>query len=206
MLLNLNKSANGTYDLLLIHASPRADGNGAAICAAVASHLAQRGLSARITRLDAEHIHPCTACGSCAKNPGRCVFDSTPGDMARQVLESIKAAPALLIVAPVWFYGPPAHLKALIDRSQVFWEQGRESLQERPKAPRPAWNILTAGRRQGQRLFEASGLILRCFERQMGFDPKDELTLPGLDLPGDFAASQEAQARLMAWSQGLRWE
>ncbi len=199
--------ANGANGLCVVHASPRANGNGAAICAAVASHLAKRGLSARIVHLDPERIHPCTACGSCARTPGRCVCDALPGDMARQVLDSITSAPALLIAAPVWFYGLPSHLKALIDRSQVFWEQKpRGSCRGLPQPPRPAWNILTAGRLEGQRLFEAGGLILRCFERQMGFVPQGELTLRGLDLPGDFSGSADAQTRLENWSLGLRWE
>ena len=188
--------------LCLLHASPRKHGNGAAICAAIASHLAQRGFSARLVHLEAEHIHPCTACGSCAENPGRCIYDALEGDLARQVLESIAQAPALLIVAPVWFYGPPAHLKALIDRSQLFWEQNGGPMQE---PQRPAWNVLTAGRRKGERLFEAGSLILRCFERQMGFAPKEGLELRGLDSPEDFSASAEAQEQLKAWSAGLKW-
>ncbi len=124
--------------------------------------------------------------------------------MARQVLNTLAAAPAMIIVAPVWFYGPPAHLKALIDRSQVFWEQKSSGCSQSTPV-RPAWNVLTAGRGQGARLFEASSLILRCFERQMGFTPQAGLALCGLDRE-DFSASIEAQDQVKTWSTELKWE
>lgn len=86
------------------------------------------------------NIEPCTGCDWC-RDGGGCVEDSESGEHpARCVIEDdfsgvyelIEAADEITVVSPVYFAGPPAQLKAVLDRLQpYFWHKVRP----RPKAP-----------------------------------------------------------------------
>lgn len=154
-----------------------------------------RGALGQVTLLRKHTVRPCIGCGHC-RQTGACVYDAL--DQARALLDRIQAAPALIVVAPVYFYGPPAQFKALIDRSQAVWErQGCRFAETR----RPAYAVIAAARTGGERLFEASQLILRCFLDVMGFRLEDSLLMRGLDGPEDFRTNEAAQATLTAWSR-----
>lgn len=57
-------------------------------------------------------IRYCTGCFSCMRNGGECVID----DDMRGILEQILSSDLLLFSFPLYCYGMPAPLKALIDR------------------------------------------------------------------------------------------
>ncbi|MFR1533513.1 MAG: flavodoxin family protein [Bilophila wadsworthia] len=116
-----------------------------------------RGATMDRIRLREYAIHPCIGCGYCSAHPGHCVFD---GDDVADLFRRMEHADSLILNIPVYFYGPPALLKGFIDRAQIFWEQRREGTRT-PR--RPAQAVLCAARTQGDRLFEANLLILRCF-------------------------------------------
>ena len=60
-----------------------------------------------------QHIEYCTGCFSCMRNGGDCVHN----DDMRVILESILQSDLLLLSFPLYCYGMPAPLKALIDRT-----------------------------------------------------------------------------------------
>ena len=60
-----------------------------------------------------KHIEPCTGCFSCMRNGGACVHD----DDMREILEEILASDLLIWSFPLYCYGMPAPLKALLDRT-----------------------------------------------------------------------------------------
>lgn len=59
------------------------------------------------------HIEYCTGCLGCMRNGGRCVHD----DDMRAILEGILESDLLIFSFPLYCYGLPAPLKALIDRT-----------------------------------------------------------------------------------------
>lgn len=59
-----------------------------------------------------KHIEYCTGCFVCKKNGGTCIFD----DDMREILEGICASDLLVFSHPLYAYGMPAPLKALVDR------------------------------------------------------------------------------------------
>ena len=59
------------------------------------------------------HIEPCKGCLGCMRNGGRCAHD----DDMRAILEEILASDVLIFSFPLYCYGMPAPLKALIDRT-----------------------------------------------------------------------------------------
>ena len=166
--------------MILLSGSPRRGGNSDAAAALLREGLADEGVAADVRRVSDGVFRSCMACGRCEHHPGRCVLDE-PGDDTAAMFETLRAASALLLVLPVYFYGPPAQCKALMDRAQVFWWQGAAA-----QPHKPLFVVQVAARTGGQRLFEANGLIGRCFARTMGFAPLGDaapadLLLPGLD-------------------------
>ena len=59
-----------------------------------------------------EHIEPCTGCFACMHNGGACIHD----DDMKGILEEILDSDLLLFSFPLYCYGMPAPLKAIVDR------------------------------------------------------------------------------------------
>ena len=60
-----------------------------------------------------KHIEYCTGCFSCMRNGGTCIHD----DDMREILEEILISDLLIWSFPLYCYGMPAPLKALLDRT-----------------------------------------------------------------------------------------
>jgi multimeric flavodoxin WrbA len=103
---------------LLISGSPF-PGRCDALATRLAQELQQQGSATRVIYLSQKHIAPCRGCNSCSKT-GQCVLLDN-GDDWQELEQGLADCEALTVVAPVYFAGPPAQLKALIDRFQVFW-------------------------------------------------------------------------------------
>lgn len=59
------------------------------------------------------HIEYCTGCFSCMRNGGSCIHD----DDMRAILNKILDSDLLILSFPLYCYGMPASLKALMDRT-----------------------------------------------------------------------------------------
>ena len=59
-----------------------------------------------------EHIKPCMGCFACMHNGGACIHD----DDMKGILEEILDSDLLLFSFPLYCYGMPAPLKAIVDR------------------------------------------------------------------------------------------
>ncbi len=67
----------------------------------------------RIIDVIDKHIEYCTGCFTCKYNGGTCIHS----DDMRPILEEILESDLLLFSFPLYSYGMPAHLKALLDRT-----------------------------------------------------------------------------------------
>ena len=67
----------------------------------------------RFIHVTDKHIEYCTGCFACMRNGGACVHD----DDMREILEEILASDLLIWSFPLYCYGMPAPLKALLDRT-----------------------------------------------------------------------------------------
>ncbi len=99
-------------NVLGISSSPRRSGNTVTLLEEVLAGARAEGAETELFSLAGKEIQPCDACNSCFKTGG-CHIDD---DMAA-VYEKIVAADGIIFGAPVYFYGMPAQLKALIDRT-----------------------------------------------------------------------------------------
>lgn len=131
---------------VIIAGSPRSNGRSA--------HLAEMLFEANIDECPEDEIYlvpvseldiyPCIACGAC-RTEREVTFEDEDGnektelvhqcvidDEMQDVYPLLDAADELVVVAPVFFSGVPASLKALLDRMQpYFWANTRK----KPKRP-----------------------------------------------------------------------
>ncbi|MBE6465554.1 flavodoxin family protein [Denitrobacterium detoxificans] len=110
----------------IICASPRLAGRSASAVALAEGLLAQRFPQDALTRIDLAglSIGPCIGCDAC-REAGACFQrDDMDG-----LLATLARTDELFIASPVYFAGPPAGYKALLDRLQpLYWGDARHGM------------------------------------------------------------------------------
>jgi len=101
--------------IMIVCGSPRKRGNTNRIVGWVAEAARREGADVEI--IDAANLnyetHGCTACMECQKSEEfKCVID----DEATPILARMPQADAVVLATPVYFHGPTAQLKLLVDR------------------------------------------------------------------------------------------
>lgn len=142
-------------------------------------------------------IHFCQGCRYCERT-GRCVIDDDVTWISQALLE----ADRVVVSTPVFFYGLPASLKALVDRMQVLWAR-RYILRETMK-PKDGF-LLAVGATKGERLFEGVTLTVRYFFDAFGCVFQGSLFFRGFDAPsiGECeACAREVQAQGKSFLRG----
>jgi len=200
-----------THDIprvAVLAGSPRAGGACVALASQVAAGVTAAGAQARLLRLADYAPAGCIGCGACERT-GACVLEAReleaeraggrPGFLA--LLRELEAADALVLVAPVYFAGPPSQLKALFDRLQPYWAQ-RYVLGTRhaalPPAERKPFDLVVVGTGKDPFGHEPLVTCARSSLRMLDFELREVRSAVGLD-PGDLATA--AQAR--AWGEDL---
>jgi protein-tyrosine-phosphatase len=74
-----------------------------------------------------------------------------------------RRADLVVVGTPIFFYGPPAQLKGIIDRSQTLWARRYVRKLSEPKSRIRQGFLLAVGATRGARLFEGVDLIARYF-------------------------------------------
>lgn len=98
---------------LLILASPRKNGFSNDLISLINS---EELASFRLLNVYEKNIKPCLHCDYCVSNRNCFIED----DMSL-IYEAIQEARRIVIISPIYFLNWPSPLKALIDRTQVFW-------------------------------------------------------------------------------------
>ena len=165
--------------VLGLQGSPRIKGNTSIL---LSSFLAEaERLGAHTKNLDVARINtsPCQECGTCEKK-GFCPID----DDMQQVYPLLRQADIIVMATPIFFYGPTAQMKALIDRSQALW-----SLRYvfRLMDPGRKWRqgfLLSVGATKGKNLFEGTVLMAKYFFDAVGASFAGALTYKQIEGSG----------------------
>ena len=98
----------------ILFASPRTNGNTAALLAPFEEELAAKGCSVEKISLYEMDLRPCTACRSCQKD--WTIFGCCQKDEMQRVFDAVAACDLLVLASPIysWYCTPP--LKAVLDR------------------------------------------------------------------------------------------
>ena len=139
--------------------------------------------------LAGKKLSGCLHCGACKKD-GTCSLGKT--DDCEAAFSAMLNASLVLWLSPVYFYGLPAQAKALIDRSQRFYESRACEHNKAANALCPrALSLFVSGRRKGDMLFAGSHLALKYFFAALGIPYAGSLALRGLEAPSDIGAETE---------------
>ena len=109
-----------TTRLLAIHGSARSRGNSRRLLDEVLDTVRKHrpDVHIEVVRAYEALVDPCIACGACEEDEIGC---QRLGDRWHDIESALRAADILVIATPVYFMGPPAPLKAMIDRLQAMW-------------------------------------------------------------------------------------
>ena len=100
--------------VLILMASPRKEGNTAALLAPFCEELVRGGAEVETVWLYDREIRPCLACRGCQKDWTRfaCVQQDDMGEIAEHIL----ACDLLVLATPIYSWYCPAPMKAMLDR------------------------------------------------------------------------------------------
>jgi multimeric flavodoxin WrbA len=120
------------------------------------------------------------------------------------VHRDLRAATHVVLATPVFFMGPTAQVKAMIDRCQALWvlkyKLGRKIALD-PAAPRRGL-LLAAGGSHMKNLFEPTMAIVKSWLLVLDFFYTGEVTAGGVDGPG--AVKDQPTALAAAWTSGQK--
>lgn len=106
--------------LLVLEGSPRVHGNSTALADAFCGAL--KGWQVKRIAVRNKQIHGCLACEQCWSRGGHpCV---QPDDM-NELCGRIEAADVIVLAAPMYYFGFPSKLKAVIDRLYPYCKENR---------------------------------------------------------------------------------
>lgn len=158
--------------ILGIYGSPRKGGNSDLLLDQALEGARSAGGEVNSIAVRDFRFQGCIECGGCDET-GVCVLR----DDMQLLYPKIKEAQVIILATPIFFYGFPAHLKALIDRCQALWAE------RKLRKPKAQWKeyergrgyLIAVGATQGKSLFEGVELSARYF-----FDALDKRYEGGL--------------------------
>jgi len=102
--------------ILVVTGSPRVDGNSAALIQRFQSGAEEESGKVEVVRLHDLEIRPCSACRACKGcDDSDCVVD----DDMKTLYPKIRAADALILVSPIYWWNVAAQTKLFIDRCEA---------------------------------------------------------------------------------------
>lgn len=117
----LSRKSEMKKDILIINGSPKKNGNTAKLVEWFAKGACSNCGQVEIIRAAslASPAHGCTSCRKCQKSKK---YECVINDEVTAVLKKMTAADTIVFATPLYFYGPSAQLKMIIDRMFSFYK------------------------------------------------------------------------------------
>ncbi len=165
-----------------LQGSPRKNGNTEYLLDRFLEQAVAFGAETTKVPVTRKNIKPCFGCNSCMKT-GQCVIQDD--DMFTDIYALLQRADVIVAATPVFFYGPSAQLKALIDRSQTLWSRKYVLKSPDPLAEARRGYLLSVGATSGKQLFDGIKLTAKYFFDAAGARYSGTLTFRKVDGPND---------------------
>ncbi len=179
-------------NVLGIYGSPRAGGNSDLLLDEALAGAAAAG--ARVERIYVRQlgISGCLECGGCDQT-GQCVID----DDMQLVYPKLEKARLIFMASPIFFYGLPAQLKALVDRGQAQWS--KRLLEKNPGRRGDHLGglgcLIAVGATKGRNLFDGAKLTAKYFFDALDMDYQDGLFYHQIEGQGEILKHQDYLAQ-----------
>ncbi len=167
--------------VLGINGSPRHHGNSSFLMSLFMEEMKKKGHETEVLSAVRLRINPCIGCGHC-ETKGVCIFDD---DFTKIFLPAVIKADIIVLSSPVYFYGFPAALKALIDRIQVLWSRKYRLKLDEFKDRKRKGILLAVGATRGKDLFDGLKLTARYFFDAADIHYEGDLCYRGIDEKGE---------------------
>ena len=186
--------------VLGIYGSPRKGGNSERLLDEALRGAESVGAEVITVRPCALTISGCVECGGCDKT-GKCVVKDDMG----QVYPLLEDASVIILSVPIFFYGPPAQAKALIDRCQAAW--CKRALEKKTPEKRRLYDggrgyLIGVGATKGSNLFEGAKLVAKYFYDALDMTFEDGLYVNSVE--GKDAILEKPDALQEAFELGRR--
>ncbi|MFH1136016.1 MAG: flavodoxin family protein [Pseudomonadota bacterium] len=181
-------TAPQTPPMLALMGSPRRNGNTAALLANVLGAASEAGAASETVVLRDLKVSPCLEIYQC-KRDGTCAIrdDMTP------LYDKLASARVVILASPIFFYGPSAQAKIIIDRCQALWSR-KYILGEKADRPRGRGVLVSVGATGGKKLFDGLLLTARYFFDVLNLDFSQSLLVRKVDLAGEVENHPEVMA------------
>ncbi len=175
--------------VLGLYGSPRKGGNTDQLLDRALEASASEGAQVKKIYARRVKVAGCLECGGCDET-GVCVQKD---DMV-EIYPVLEEAQAVILTAPVFFYSPPAQVKAIIDRSQACWAK---RLLSKSKDQLKTYDsgigyLIATGATKGKKLFDCTKLVARYFFDALDMDYGGELLVTGVEKKSDISKIPEA--------------
>lgn len=186
-------------NVLIILGSPRKKGNSETLATTIAERLAEKvAATINYLRVSQADLTGCIGCGGCEKT-GLCIIED---DMA-EIYQQVDAADIIFLASPIYFYGPSAQLKTLIDRFQARWSRKYLLKKRFRRADKRAGYLLLTAATQGKKLFDGSVLITKSFFDAIDVDYAGEYVVRGVDERGELGGSDIQTRRALEFADQI---
>jgi arsenate reductase len=176
--------------ILGLMGSPRKKGNTDLLLDAFLEGARSKGAVVSKIDVSSRHIEPCRGCRYCEKK-GYCIQQK---DDMEEMNYLLRRADVVVLATPIFFYGPSAQMKALIDRSQTLWSRRHIMKLTDPKAPSRRGLLLAVGATKGKDLFTGTSLIAKYFYDAVSARYEGFLGFREMEAPGDITRHPTALA------------
>ena len=185
--------------ILGIHGSPRKNGNSDLLLDRCLEGARSKGAEVESLRASQLKIRGCLACDKC-RETGQCVVK----DDMQKVYPLLAWAERIVMASPIFFYGLPAQLKALVDRAQACWSKRMldKSAEERKTYSSGQGYLIAVGATRGDNLFEGCELTAKYFYDALDMEYCRGLFFRKIDAKG--AILKHPDAMQQAYDLGIR--
>ena len=180
--------------ILALQGSPRRGGNTDRLLDRTLEAAARQGAASEKIVLRNLNISPCLEITACIKT-GQCVIR----DDMTLLYDKLTMARVVIAATPIFFYGPSAQLKMVIDRCQALWAR-KYALKQSPPEPRGRGYLISAAATGGKKLFDGLLLTARYFFDVLNLDFAGQVLIRGVDEKG--AVDRRPDALDLAWALG----
>ena len=168
--------------VLGLQGSPRTEGNTSILLSTFLTEAERLGARTLCLDVAVKDISPCQECGVCEKE-GFCPID----DDMQLIYPLLRQADVIVMATPIFFYGPTAQMKTLIDRSQALWARRYVHGLIDPGGKWRRGFLLSVGATKGKNLFECVSLTAKYFFDAVGASLHGALTYRKIEGLGEIA-------------------
>jgi multimeric flavodoxin WrbA/protein-tyrosine-phosphatase len=168
--------------VLGLQGSPRINGNTDILLTSFLAEAERLGARTQNLPVAEKNIMPCIGCRTCERE-GFCPLK----DDMQEIYPLLWRADLVVMATPVFFYGPPAQMKALIDRSQALWSRRYVFNLTDPGRRWRQGFLLSLGATKGGKLFDGLTITTKYFFDAVGAGFAGSLTYRQIEEPGDIA-------------------